>query len=167
MKMQHRFEPTPDPHGDARGHGHDQIFVPRPVLIGMIALASFAIVSTGVARATHVGVTREELNPAGRHVSFRFSVGADGEAPIVAVRADGQRVPIAATHQDIFPRLILQGFANIRARAGVDPAAPMLLVVGADGERLLVDPATNHSVRLAAFGSENGGAFDAILKGAA
>lgn len=142
------------------GH-HDQIFIPKPVLAGMIALASFAIVSTGLARATQVGVTREAAGPTTRSVGFRFAMR--GDSAIVATRIDGRRLTLARDHEEIFPRLILQGFQNIRVRDGVALDAPMALVVARDGQRLLVDPATRVTVRLAAFGSQNGAAFDALL----
>ena len=46
-----------------------------------------------------------------------------------------------------------------------DPLTPVTLVETGDGERLLVDPATHRTIRLAAFGPENQRSFDAIFDG--
>lgn len=138
-----------------------EIFIPRPILVMMLALTGFAVLATGLARATGHGVTREDAT--GRTVPF--SVAEVGEAALVARMADGRRIRLARAGENIFPRMILQGFATVRARDGVPMAAPLRLLVAADGERLVVDPATGHSVRLAAFGPDNGRSFDALLRG--
>lgn len=150
--------------GPPAAFAHDQIFIPKPILWMMIGLALFTIVAVGIARATRIGVTRE--HPAAAVQSVTFRTGAVAEAPIVARLADGRRVRLAGDHQDIFARMILQGITTIRHDDTAPADAPLDLVVTRDGQRLIVDRATGHTIRLAAFGPENGHSFDALLKGA-
>lgn len=160
MSVHQRFEPE-QPNA---GRYEDQIFIPKPILYMMIALALFTIVSVGMARASQRGVTREDAIAPGKRVDFTVAM-AGPEGAIDVLRADGRTIRLAGPHQDIFPRLILQGFQNIRARSGVSFDRPMAIVVSPDGQRLLEDQTTHHTVRLSAFGPDNGVSFDAILTG--
>ena len=130
----------------------------------MIALALFTILAIGIARATGIGLTRETA--AAPLVRVTFRTGPVAEGPIVATLADGRSVRLAGAHEDIFPRMILQGITTIRHDVNVPADAPLAIEVAGDGQRLIVDAATGHVIRLSAFGRENGHSFDALLAGA-
>ena len=141
----------------------DQIHVPRQVVWLTAAMVTIAIVAVALGRLLQLGVTHEGALQPTRTASFRFSQSLHG--PVVATTADGRRVTLAGANEELFPRLILRSVATIRARDGVDPAAPMRLIAMADGERLLIDPATRHILRLAAFGPVNQRDFDRLFGG--
>ena len=156
----------PEGREPAHEHDSDQIRISKPVLYMMIALVAFSIVTIAAGRMFQVGVTHEgTLHPV-RSVDFTVA-GSQGGA-LVVTRADGFRVQLAAPGEEIFPRLILRSVANIRTRDGVPLSAPLILDVMPDGQRLIVDPATHRTLRLAAFGPENGAMLDPLLaKGSA
>ena len=70
---------------------------------------------------------------------------------------------LAGDHEDIFPRMILMGITTIRHDVNVSADAPLTMEVAPDGQRLIIDKATGHTIRLIAFGPENGHSFDALL----
>lgn len=142
-------------------HHHDQIFIPRPIVYAVIALIAFVVVTVALGRVFQVGVTHEGTLHPDRVVTFRVA-GANGGA-LVATRSDGLVVPLARAGEEIFPRLILRSVGNIRMREGVPLSAPLELALMPDGERLIVDPATRRTVRLAAFGPDNGAVLDPLL----
>lgn len=152
--------------GPSAPHDHDQIHVPRPVIWLTLALILFTIAAVSVGRIFDIGLTHEGRLAETRAVSFRFRAPPIGETPIavVATRSDGSRVVLAKENEEVFPRLILRSISNIRMREGVDPDTPIELVQTADGQRLLVDPATHRTMRLAAFGPENEALFDPIFE---
>ena len=164
MSVHQPFPQEPMPGASGAGRYEDQIFIPKPILFMMIALALFTVIAVGMARASQRGVTREDPVAPGKRISFTVAM-AGPEGAIDVTRADGRTIRLAGAHQDIFPRLILQGFQNIRMRDGVALDRPMAIIVSPDGQRLLEDQATRHTVRLAAFGPDNGASFDAILTG--
>tara|TARA_B100000953_G_scaffold112240_1_gene92424 strand:- start:817 stop:1341 length:525 start_codon:yes stop_codon:yes gene_type:complete len=147
-------------------HDHDQIHVPRPIIWLTLALILFTIAAVSIGRIYDIGFTREGALAETRAVSFRFRAPPIGETPIaiVATRADGSSVVLAKENEETFPRLILRSFSNIRMREGVDPDTPIQLIETADGQRLLVDPATHRTMRLAAFGPENQEMFDPVFE---
>jgi putative photosynthetic complex assembly protein len=150
----HRPEQAPDQH-------HDQILIPKPILYAMIALVAFTIVSVALGRIFQVGVTREgTLHP---RQSVTFTVSGSEGGPLIVQRSDGLAVPLAKAGEEIFPRLILRSVANIRMREGIALSTPLKIDLMADGEHLLVDPATHRVMRLDAFGPENGRFLDRLL----
>ncbi len=158
-----------EPRGGAPApHDHDQIHVPRPVIWMTLALILFTIAAVSIGRIFDIGLTHEGALKETRSVSFSFRAPPIGETPIaiVATRSDGSSVVLAGENEETFPRLILRSFSNIRMREGIDPATPIQLIETADGQRLLVDPATHRTMRLAAFGPENQEMFDAVFEGA-
>ena len=159
-----------DPRGPvapaASADHHDQIYVPRPVIYLFIALILFTVTTVAIGRVYNIGLTKEGALAEARSVSFRFRAPPIGEAPtaIVATRADGSTVVLAKENEEVFPRLILRSFSNIRMRLGVDPDTPIELIETPDGQRMLLDPATKHSMRLAAFGRDNQALFDPLFE---
>ena len=144
---------------------HDEIHVPKPVIYLTIAMLLFTLVSITIGNRLDLGTTHEGAMVAKREVRFSFTSPAIDA--IVATRSDGRRFELAADREEIFPRLVLRGIANIRARDGVPADAPLILAETADGQRLLIDRATHRTVRLAAFGGENQRSFDAVFGAAA
>jgi putative photosynthetic complex assembly protein len=149
------------PDRQAPARDPDQILIPRPILYAMIALMVFTIASIALGRAFQVGVTHEGVLHPVRAVSFTMS-GSEGGALSVR-RSDGLTVPLAKDGEEIFPRLILRSVANIRLRDGVPLGAPLTLDLMANGQRLLVDPATHRVMRLDAFGPENARVLDGLF----
>ena len=145
---------------------HDEIHVPRPVIYLTAAMILFTIASVSIGRMFDIGMTHEGALTETRAVSFRFSAPPIGQEPIaiVATRADGSKVVLAKENEEVFPRLILRSFSNIRMRDGVDLNAPIELIQTPDGQRLLVDSATRRTMRLAAFGPENQALFDPLFE---
>ena len=143
----------------------DEIHVPRPVIYLTIAMLLFTLVSITIGNRLDLGTTHEAAIVPMREVQFRFTSPAIDA--IIATRSDGRRVELAAAREEIFPRLVLRGIANIRMRDGVSADAPLTLAETADGQRLLIDRATHRTVRLAAFGGENQRSFDAVFGTAA
>ena len=146
---------------------HDEIVVPRPVIYMTIALIAFTILSVSIGRLFDIGVTHEGRLAETRRVSFRFAAPPIGEKPIavVATRTDGSKVVLAKENEEVFPRLILRSVSNIRMREGVDPDTPVDLIETPDGQRMIVDPATHRTMRLAAFGPDNQALFDPVFEG--
>ncbi len=150
------------------GEPHDdQIAVPRAIVIGLVALVLFCIIAVGVGRIMQVGVTHEARLTPLRSVTFRYQGEQIGHSALVATTSDGRRLMLTKPGEEIFPRLILRSVSNIRQRDGADPRSPLSLIVTADGQRLLVDPATHRALRLAAFGPTNGRSFDVLFPRAA
>ncbi|MCP9223839.1 photosynthetic complex assembly protein PuhC [Erythrobacter sp. LQ02-29] len=158
--------PAPAPeHGDH--HDHDKIRVPREVVfmtIGFLALC-LALIIAG--RATGMGITQEDVAALHPVTSFTVAgaghIGDDPVPALIATRADGKRVVLAGEGKELFPRLIVRGLLTMRTRRGVDLGLPIRMEMGDDGQRMLVDPETGYTIRLSAFGGENGHAFDALL----
>ena len=143
----------------------DEIVVPRPVIYLTLAMIVFTILSVGTARAFGIGMTHEGRLAETRTVSFRFTSPPIGQTPtaIVARTLDGRNVLLAKENEEIFPRLILRSVANLRLRDGVDQDLPVQLIQTRDGQRLIVDPATRRTMRLAAFGPDNQAMFDPLF----
>jgi putative photosynthetic complex assembly protein len=162
--MSHPIDFAGEPQHD-HGHDHAQIVVPREVIWLTVALIAFTVLSVTAARLLDIGVTREGALTETRRVSFRFVAPPVGQKAIavVATRADGSRIVLAHANEEIFPRLILRSVSNIRVREGVDPQTPVELVETPDGQRMIVDPATHRTMRLAAFGPDNQALFDPLF----
>ena len=159
----------PEGHGSAQGsgHDHDQIFVPREVVILVAGFLLLSLVLIAGSRLTGIGETKEGPLDARATQIFTVSgagqIGDDPVPALVAVTSAGQRIQLAGTGEELFPRLIVRGILTMRERRGIPANLPIALDVAPDGQRVLVDPQTGQMFRLAAFGPENGHSFDSLL----
>lgn len=176
MNAHYQPLPQPGPHSGpqasghhAEEHDHDQIYVPREVviLVAGFLLLSIALIAGG--RLTGIGEIREA--PIAARYTQEFTVtgaGQIGDDPVpalVATTPAGQQITLAGVGEELFPRLIVRGMLTMRERRGIAVDRPIRLDVAEDGQRVLIDPETGQVFRLAAFGPENGQSFDALLNG--
>lgn len=141
--------PTPHP-----------VQLPRPALIGMIALAVFALVAAAVVRLSGVDV-REPDAAAVMVRELCFDDLPDGSIAVTDART-GARVQTIEGESG-FLRGTLRGLARERKRAGFGPEAAFELIARADGRLTLKDPTTGRMVDLESFGPTNAAVFARLL----
>ncbi|RPF71765.1 photosynthetic complex assembly protein PuhC [Aurantiacibacter spongiae] len=165
--MNAQFPPLPQ-EAEPAPHDHDQIMVPREVVILVAGFLLLSLALIAGSRLTGIGETRE--GPLAVRETALFTVtgaGRIGDDPVpalVATTEGGERIELAGKGEELFPRLIVRGILTMRARRAIPADRPIALDVSQDGQRVLLDPETGQIFRLAAFGPENGHSFDALLK---
>ena len=143
-------------------HAHDQIPLPRPILVGAGLMLALTFLAAGWSKSSGVGATRVPDSPpvAVRHL--RFADAKDGS--LVVRDADNDRViDTIAPGEGNFVRGTMRGLARDRKRSGIGSAPPFILSSRADGRLTLEDPQTGRHVDLEAFGQANAGIFARYL----
>ena len=93
---------------------------------------------------------------------LRFEDRADGSVE-VSDADTGQHIRRIKAGEDGFVRATLRGLVRARRARGAGQTVPFRLELRASGQLLLLDPATDQSIDLWAFGATNAEAFASLL----
>ncbi len=144
-------------------HHHEP--VPRVPLLGAGALVVTALVGVAVVRIAGIGP--DGTPPASAVVTERRVHFADTlDGAVLVTDADGRMLDRLGVGSAGFLRATLRGLARDREPLGAGPEQPFLIQRLANGQLLLIDPATHRHVDLLAFGPDNAAAFSRYLTAA-
>jgi putative photosynthetic complex assembly protein len=138
----------------------EQELIPKVLLRAMVALALSVVLIVGYARLT-------DREPAGQPIPGKVLEQRQisligGGAKAVTVLDENGKVLLDLAHGG-FITVIQNGLQTERARHGVDPALPVLLIRMDNNRLTLQDPETGWSAELHAFGGDNKAAFERLL----
>ena len=148
-------------------HHHDQVQVPKGILIAagllisitMVAVAAFRISGAEpVAQVPTVDATHKALD-------LSFKDGAEGTVKVIQL-IDGQPdhlLHVVQPGEGGFIRGILRSLARSRRASGISREHPFRLIMQSDGVLLLQDPQTGQRIYLPAFGPSNVESFQTIM----
>ncbi|MEM6954033.1 MAG: photosynthetic complex assembly protein PuhC [Myxococcota bacterium] len=141
------------------GHHHEQ-HVPRWVIAAaaLMMIATIGLAALGRARAT----SSSDAAPSGEpYAELHVEDRENGE--VAFFNAAGDEVWVVPQESGGFVRGVLRGVFRTRRLESVGPEQPLRLFERTDGELVLRDPATGHTVELRSFGQTNYESFAAIL----
>lgn len=135
----------------------------RRALAGAITVACLTVALVGVARLTGAGLFYEPQSEPVASAQLLFTDEADG---VVAVHdaATGARLIEYGEDEGVFVRSVMRGVARQRRMRGEGAQTPVELSRLGDGQLWLIDPVSEMSVYLGAFGRDNHRAFAEILE---
>lgn len=136
--------------------------IPRPVLLGIMALIGFSIIAVMTGRFGDVGRVSMAPSTEVDQVSLRFIDRRDGAVEVYKA-ANDERVAVVEPGKGGFMRGVLRGLARERRLSGELTQAPFTLRRWADGRLTLEDPKTGRVIDLGAFGVTNAGAFARLM----
>lgn len=139
-------------------HAHDQIPLPRPILVGVGLLLALTLLAAGWSKSSGVGATRLADSPPVEVRHLHFADAEDGSLVVRDANSD-RVIDTIAPGEGNFVRGTMRGLARERKRSGVGAAPPFILMSRADGRLTLEDPQTGRRVDLEAFGQANAGIF--------
>lgn len=154
----------------SHSHSHENT-VPRPALIAAGVLVVVCLLMTAAVRVGWMdreavpAVARAENNVS--PVQTRQLKFADREDGAVVITDVTTREQVALIESDTpssgFIRGVLRGLARERRMYDIGSEPPFTLVLWQDGSLSLTDTATERSLELGGFGSDNRAAFMALL----
>lgn len=127
--------------------------VPKGALIAIASVVVFTILAVGIARLTGFDPRQATLSPEIASLDLRFDEVESGE--LLVWGPDDtliERVPVG---EDGFIRGLLRTLHRERRMHGVDLDGPYRLSLREGGYYLLLDPSTDFTVDLRAFGPDN------------
>ena len=148
----------PPDRDETMSHAHDQIPLPKPILVGAGLLLALTFVAAGLSKSSGIGATRVPDSPAVAVRHLQFADTDDGRL-LVREAGTGRVIDTIAPGEGNFVRGTMRGLARERKRSGIGAAPPFILSSRADGRLTLEDPATGRHVDLEAFGPSNAGIF--------
>ncbi|HZX23477.1 MAG TPA: photosynthetic complex assembly protein PuhC [Woeseiaceae bacterium] len=145
-----------DTHGDR---------IPRPAILGALALVAVTILAAAGARLTGVGTVEVPPSAAVDSRELAFADAADGS--VVVRDAAGDVLYVVEPGTNGFLRGVLRGLARDRKLRGIGPEPAFVLTRWADGRLTLEDPETERRLYLGPFGSDNVKIFVTLLQAGA
>jgi len=146
---------------------HDQIRVPRGVLIGAAVLIGLTMAAVAFVRVAGIEPTAQVPPPTALVIDrkLRFEDRPNGSVVILELTEDGSErvLTVLESGSDGFIRGVLRSFARARRAEGIGREQPFVLSMQADGRVLLEDPATRQRIDLRAFGPTNVESFEKLL----
>jgi putative photosynthetic complex assembly protein len=139
-------------------HAHDQISLPKPILVGAGLILALTMLGALWTKSTGIGATRVAESPAVAVRQIRFADRDDGSL-VVQDAPTGHIIDTIAPGEGNFVRGTMRGLARERKRNGIGAAPAFVLSSRADGRLTLEDPTTGRRVDLEAFGPANAGIF--------
>ncbi len=136
--------------------------VHRRALAGAITVVCLTVALVGVARLTGAGRFYEPSAEPVATAQLLFVDEADG---VVAVHdaATGARLIEYGEDEGVFVRSVMRGVARQRRMRGEGGQTPVELSRLSDGQLWLIDPVSDMSLYLGAYGRDNHRAFADIL----
>lgn len=140
----------------------DKEMIPAVLLRAMLALVLASLAMVTFARVTHMPLV---ANPTGEAVAKSRAIVLSGDTSGAArvTTPDGTLVADLDAGHGGFVAGIYRAVARERLLAGVDPAAPVQLVLFKDGLLALKDDKTGWHVDLIGFGADNTRVFARLL----
>ena len=142
---------------------HDDIVVPRGVLIAAGIVMLFSIGLAGAARQAHLAAPAAPKAPPKAMVEVRFHDAPDGTIRMLDA-VDGRELAVVPARSDGFIRGVLRGMFRTRKLESMDRDARFRLAREADGHLTLEDPQTTRRIELDSFGPDNAAAFARLLE---
>mgnify|MGYP001793760652 CR=1 FL=1 len=140
---------------------HDEIIVPKPVLIATGVLMLTSLIIAGTARSANLEAAAREPLPR-PETALLLTFGEQEDGSLTVERSDGMTVTVPEESKG-FVGGVLRTFTRVRQRAHEDVNAPLELGLYASGALVLTDPATGERVPLDSFGPTNRRAFAQLL----
>lgn len=152
---------TPEPAGSGG-------FKPYPTvpLAAAVGLVVVTVLATGWVSLTEDDEAMQMPTGVVDSVMLRFEDRADGSIDVIDARVQ-QTLETLGPDDNGFLRSTLRGLARVRAMSGVGSEEAFSLLRTDDGRLLLIDPVTEESVDLWAFGKTNARSFARYLELAA
>lgn len=151
-------------------HNHENM-LPRGSLMLAGGLVIFALAATTAVRlldippvASPVALRSEAHIPQVETRNLRFDDRADGAVVITDTNSGTTVHVIAPGEKTGFIRAVMRGLARDRMMRGIGSEPPFTLTLWKDGQLSLTDSATGRTTEMTAFGTDNRGAFLALLK---
>lgn len=138
-----------------------QVF-PKVALYGAAGLVLVSLMVAGAARLTDDGAVSLPAGAVTESRALRFEDRADGGVTIYDA-ATGEVVEIVAPGTNGFIRGALRGLNRERLRRDIGAQPAFNLTLFEDGRLLLIDPTTNRSIDLGAFGRTQTETFVRLL----
>jgi putative photosynthetic complex assembly protein len=148
---------------------HDDITVPRGLLLAAGALIAVSLLAVAIARYAGISFSSRSQAPVVAERMLRFEDRPDGSIAVIDASAPAGADPVLRLidrGSNGFFRGALRALARERRLANVGPQAPFRLVARKDGRLTLEDTATPERVDLESFGPANSAAFAQLLTGA-
>jgi putative photosynthetic complex assembly protein len=136
--------------------------MPRPALVGAMALVLFTLGATGLFRLGGQTPLGPEESAAIQTRLLRFVDRPQGGVGVFDA-SSGESLLVIVPGEDGFVRGVLRGLARDRRSRDIGAEPPFRLARLSDGRLLLEDVATGRRIDLAAFGPTNAGAFARFL----
>ena len=144
------------------GARHDEIALPRAVLIGAGLLLLLVTLAAATSRLTGVGATRVADSPAVAVRHLLFADATNGSL-LISDAKSGTLVAEVVAGEGNFIRGTMRGLARERKRNGIGIEPAFVLSGRADGRLTLEDPATGRRVDLEVFGPTNAAEFVRLM----
>lgn len=138
-----------------------QVF-PKAALYGAAGLILVSLMVAGAARLTDDGTVAMPDGTVTQTRALRFEDRKDGGVTILDA-SNGAVVEVVAPGTNGFIRGALRGLNRERLRRDIGAEPPFTLTLFEDGRLLLIDPTTNRSIDLGAFGRTQTETFVRLL----
>lgn len=142
---------------------HNEIVVPRGVLIAAGIIMLFSIGLAGAARHARLSAPPVPKAPPKAVVEVRFHDAADGSIRMLDASTE-RELAVVPPRSDGFVRGVLRGMFRTRKLESMDREARFRLAREADGHLTLEDPQTARRIELDSFGPDNTAAFARLLE---
>ncbi|MEL7480499.1 MAG: photosynthetic complex assembly protein PuhC [Pseudomonadota bacterium] len=144
-------------------HHHDEIKVPKPLLIAVGCVLALSVAIAALASSTGAGVLKPRVEDVAASASLVFVDEPDGAVSVHAADT-GETVHVFSADSGGFVRTAMRAIAFERRRRGIGSAPPVTLARTTDGRLILSDPSTSKSVALNAFSDASAASFAVLLQ---
>lgn len=148
-------------------HHHNQIVVPRGVLVASGILIASTLLAVALFRVSGSPPVAQVAAPQStvENRALRFEDHDDGSVRVYEISSAGDEhlVKVLYSGSDGFIRGVLRSLTRARRARDIGPDQPFLLSLQSDGQLLLEDPATGQRIDLRAFGPTNFDSFRQLL----